>query len=238
MERTSLLVVSAHAADFVWRAGGVIAKYVKMGKKVQIIALSYGERGESAELWKQGKTLGEVKTARREESSKAAQILGAPVRFLDWDDYPIRITDDRLIELVKILREYQPENIVTHGRKDPFNTDHETVADAVHRASILSIARGVLPEVPVCKQPRIFGFEHHQSELSEFYPDLVIDITDVFDIKRKAMECFQAQSHLIEYYSERAFIRGNHARRISGIQDYKFAEAFMRTYPYVGGEFL
>lgn len=237
-ERTSLLVISAHAADYVWRAGGVIAKYVKKGRKVQIIALSYGERGESAELWKQGKTLDEVKKARREESSKAASILGAQVDFLDWDDYPIVISDERLMELVKLLRKYQPENIVTHGRNDPFNMDHETTADAVHKASILSIARGVLPDVEICKQPRIFGFEHHQSELSQFYPDVVIDISDVFEIKRQAMECFQAQHHLIKYYSQRAFIRGNHARRISGNQEYKYAEAFLRTYPYVGGEFL
>lgn len=238
MEKTSLLVVSAHSADYVWRAGGVIAKYVKMGKKVQIIALSFGERGESGELWKQGKDLDEIKAARKEESSMAARILGAPVTFLDWDDYPLRITDERLTELVKLLRQYQPENIVTHGKHDPFNMDHETTADAIHKASILSIARGVLPDVPICKQARIFGFEHHQPELSQFYPEVVIDISDVFEIKRKAMECFQTQSHLIEYYTQRAFLRGNHARRISGIQDYKYAEAFLRTYPYVGGEFI
>lgn len=238
MEKTSLLVISAHAADYVWRSGGVIAKYVKEGKKVQIVTLSFGERGESADLWKSGKNLEEVKEARREESSNAAKVLGAPVKFMDWDDYPIKIDDGRLMELVKLIRELQPENILTHGRKDPFNMDHETTADVVHKASILAIARGVMPEIPVCRQPRLFGFEHHQSELSEFYPDVIIDITDVFEIKRKAMECFQAQKHLIEYYSMRASMRGNHARRVSGLPDSQYAEAFTRTYPYVGSEFL
>jgi 4-oxalomesaconate hydratase len=47
MENKSILVVSAHAADFVWRAGGAIALYASRGYKVRILCLSYGERGES-----------------------------------------------------------------------------------------------------------------------------------------------------------------------------------------------
>lgn len=148
------------------------------------------------------------------------------------------IDDSRMMQLVKLIRESQPQSILTHGKTDPFNMDHETTANAVHKASILAIARGVMPDLPVCTQPQLFGFEHHQSELSEFYPDIIIDITEVFDLKRKAMECFKTQSHLIEYYTMRASIRGNHARRISGRQEPKYAEAFTRVYPYVGGEFL
>src|ERR1035437_6451997 len=49
----TILVVSAHAADFVWRAGGAIALYASRGYKVRILCLSYGERGESqgADEW-------------------------------------------------------------------------------------------------------------------------------------------------------------------------------------------
>lgn len=235
---TSLLVISAHAADYVWRAGGTIAKYVKMGKSVEIICLSFGERGESNSQWKDGKNIDEVKRIRREESQEAARILGAPIRFMDWDDYPLLIGDSRLVELVKLLRELQPEVILTHGPKDPFNKDHETTADAVHTASILSIALGVLPELKVCRQSRLFGFEHHQSELSSFSPDVIVDITETYDIKKRAMDCFKTQKDLIEYYGNKAAMRGNHARRISGNQSYRFAEAFLRYYPFVGGELL
>lgn len=44
----SALVVSAHSADFVWRAGGAIAQHTQLGYKVHIVCLSFGERGESA----------------------------------------------------------------------------------------------------------------------------------------------------------------------------------------------
>ena len=157
MSKTSLLVISAHAADFVWRSGGVIAKYVKEGKSVKVVCLSFGERGESAELWKRGLSLEEVKNARREESSRAAEVLGAPISFMDWDDYPLRIDDSRLMQLVKLIRESQPQAILTHGRTDPFNMDHEATANAVHNASILAIAQGVMPDLPICNQPRRYS---------------------------------------------------------------------------------
>ena len=40
-----------------------------------VVCLSFGERGESAKLWKQpGMTLNHVKAARRSEAEKAAHI--------------------------------------------------------------------------------------------------------------------------------------------------------------------
>ncbi len=51
-EKKRLLVVSAHAADYVWRAGGTIAHYIQKGAPVRVIVLSLGVRGESNHLWK------------------------------------------------------------------------------------------------------------------------------------------------------------------------------------------
>ena len=53
IEGKKMLVVSAHAADYVWRAGGTIAKYIKNGADVHLVILSFGGRGESNDLWKQ-----------------------------------------------------------------------------------------------------------------------------------------------------------------------------------------
>ena len=48
MNTKTALVVSAHSADFVWRAGGAIALHAAEGVAVTVVCLSYGERGESA----------------------------------------------------------------------------------------------------------------------------------------------------------------------------------------------
>ena len=59
-----ILVVGAHSADFVWRAAGAIAVITANGGQATVVALSYGERGESGELWKQpGQTVEQVKRA-------------------------------------------------------------------------------------------------------------------------------------------------------------------------------
>src|SRR5689334_15195944 len=91
---STMLVVSAHAGDFVWRAGGAIAAATMRGERAVVVCLSYGERGESASQWLQGKSLDEIKAIRREEASAAASALGAEIEFLDLGDYPLVESED------------------------------------------------------------------------------------------------------------------------------------------------
>ena len=77
-QQESLLVVSAHAADFVWRAGGAVALAAARSDQVTVLCLSYGERGESASAWRAGKTLEEIKAQRRDEATSAAAATCTP----------------------------------------------------------------------------------------------------------------------------------------------------------------
>ncbi|MCL6490168.1 MAG: PIG-L family deacetylase, partial [Alicyclobacillus mali] len=128
------MVVSAHAADFVWRAGGAIALYSERGWTVRVLCLTYGERGESASLWKEGKSLDEIKRRRREEAERAADILGAEIRFLDVGDYPIEVTPDLRDALVQEFRKYRPDVLLSHTFVDPYNADHPRTAELVREA--------------------------------------------------------------------------------------------------------
>ena len=121
----TILVFSAHAADFVWRAGGAIALYASRGARVRILCLSYGERGESQGAWKEpGMTVERVKVIRRAESERAAGLLGAEVRFFDAGDYPLRPSDALVEALVQEYRTCRPEIVLTHAYDDPYNPDH------------------------------------------------------------------------------------------------------------------
>ena len=125
-DRRTALVVSAHAADFVWRCGGAIALHQEKGVEVTIVCLSFGERGESARLWKQaGATLDKVKAVRRGEAENAAKALGAhDLICFDLGDYPLNLDEDAKYRLVDVLRAVQPSFILTHSKYDPYNTDH------------------------------------------------------------------------------------------------------------------
>ena len=73
--------------------------------------------------------------------------------------------------------------------------------------------------------------------MCEFKPQVLLDITPVFDRKRKAMECMDAQEHLWEYYTQLALRRGTQAVRNSGRKEIRYAEAYQRIYPQVTDQF-
>src|SRR5689334_6979028 len=96
----STLVGTAHAGDVVRRPGRAIAVAASRGEKVTVACLTFGERGESAKAWREGRKLEEIKAIRRDEAERAAATLGAEVRFFDAGDYPLVATaelTDRLV---------------------------------------------------------------------------------------------------------------------------------------------
>jgi 4-oxalomesaconate hydratase len=229
-----LMVIGAHSADFVWRAGGACAVTATNGGTAKVIALSYGERGESGELWKEeGQTIENVKKVRHGEAERAAAALGASFECLDMGDYPLNIDPDRLNLISEKIREFGPDVLITHTDTDPFNPDHPVAYAAVNRARGLASGAGVSSAFKTIAPPVFYLFEPHQPELCNFTPNTFVDITNVIEAKRKAMQEMKAQKYLQTYYDQRADQRGNHARRSSGNQDIRQAEAFQRVTPNV-----
>lgn len=234
MENKKLLVIGAHSADFVWRAAGTIAVTTSQGSSAFVLALTYGERGESGELWKEsGQTVENVKRIRHKEAETAAAAVGASFNCLDLGDYPLNLTNEAMDQLVEQIWEIGPDIILTHTPVDPFNPDHPAAYQAVQRGRLLASGAGVASAFKRIDPPDLYLFEPHQPELCEFVPNTFIDITPVWSKKVKAMEAMQAQSYLQSYYTELASRRANHARRISGLNEIRYAEALQRTLPWV-----
>jgi 4-oxalomesaconate hydratase len=231
-----LLVVSAHAADFVWRAAGYISVVTSAFGEAHVVCLSYGEHGESPGAWKQpGMTVDRVKEIRRAEAEAAGQVLGASMHFLDRGDYPLPDSDELVLELAELMRELQPGVILTHSRIDPYNYDHPRAADLTLRARMVAQAQGRPSAHPVLGAPPVFRFEPHQPEMCEFRPDVLVDITPVFDLKQRAMAAMGTQEHLVRYYEDLAERRGVQARRNGGLASIRYAEAYQRVFPQVSG---
>jgi 4-oxalomesaconate hydratase len=206
------LVVSAHAADFVWRCGGAIALHAEKGYRITVVCLSFGERGESAKLWKEpGMTLERVKDARRAEAERAAEALGVhDLVAFDLGDYPLRMPDAAKDRLVDVIRGVQPAFMLSHSQYDPYNTDHMRTTEIVLECRMVAQAWG-------------------------WRPDVFLDITSVWEKKRAAIECMAGQEHLWDYYTRVAQNRANHFQRNSGGQSggraAKYAEGFQSIFP-------
>jgi 4-oxalomesaconate hydratase len=230
------LVISAHAADFVWRCGGAIALHQTRGIEVTVICLSFGERGESARLWKEGKSLDEVKAIRRKEAEDAAAVLKVhALECLDLGDYPLRLDAAAQERVVDIIRRVQPAFMLTHSHYDPYNTDHMRTTEFVLTCRMIAQAWGHKPGEQVLGAPQLYLFEPHQTEQMGWKPDTFLDITEVWDKKRAAIECMAGQHHLWDYYTNLAENRANHFRRNSGGQaggrPARYAEAFQSVFP-------
>jgi len=236
MTKTAL-IVSAHSADFVWRCGGAIALHQSLGYEVTVVCLSYGERGESAKLWKQdGMTLDKVKTARRKEAENAAAALDVhDIQFFDLGDYPLEMDREAKFRLVDVIRAVQPDFMMSHSMEDPYNTDHPYATKMAIECRMIAQAWGHNPGEKVLGAPQLYLFEPHQTERMNWKPDTFLDITPVWDKTRAAIECMEGQQHLWDFYTNVAENRGNHFRRNSGGQAggraATHAEGFQSVYP-------
>jgi 4-oxalomesaconate hydratase len=226
------LVITAHPGDFVWRAGGAIALHVKRGMRVKILCLAYGERGESQFAWKQaGATLAEVKAGRKDEAERAAAILGAEIEFMDAGDYPLRTTDKMLDRAIDIFHEMNPSFVLTHSLEDPYNVDHPEATRFAQEARIIAQAAGHKPDsARTYAAPPVFLFEPHQPEQCNFKPNVILNIDEVWEQKRKAFEVLAAQKHLWDYYTRVALNRGMQGGRNSG-KAMTYGEAYQRLFP-------
>ncbi len=242
MPDKTALVVSAHSADFVWRCAGAIALHAEKGYAVTVVCLSYGERGESAKLWKEpGMTLDKVKSGRRKEAENAAAAIGvSDIQFFDLGDYPLELDREAKFRLVDTIRAVQPAFLLTHSLDDPYNTDHPYTARVTLECRMVAQAWGHKPGEKVLGAPQLYLFEPHQTEQCGWEPDTILDITPVWEKKKKAIECMEGQQHLWHYYENVAENRANHFRRNSGGQaggrEAKYAEAFQSIFPRTADE--
>ena len=177
-----------------------------------------------------------VKALRREEALAAAAVLGGEVEFFDCGDYPMNFTPANLDRLVDIYRSLKPQFILTHSLEDPYNFDHPLAARVAQEARIVAQAHGHKPGGDVLGAPPVFLFEPHQPEQCNWKPQVLLDITPVWDKKRKAFEIMAAQEYLWEYYTRVALNRGVQAARNSEKKQIKYAEAYQRLFPQVAEE--
>ena len=229
----SMLIVSAHAADFVWRAGGAIGLHTLNGGKATVVSLSYGENGESGDLWREpGQTVEAVKSHRHAEALAASTALGAEFIPMDLGDYPLEVSGASMQKLASIYVEKRPDVLLVHAPEDPFNPDHPVASFAAQKARLLATGAGGVPaSFKTIPPPVMYAFEPHQPDLCSFKPDTFVDVTNVWPRKTEAMSAMAAQSYLQDHYTRRAEQRAFQSMYAGFGKDTRYVEAFQRLTP-------
>src|SRR5678816_948303 len=182
--KLDILAIGVHPDDIELGCSGTIINEIKNGKKVGIVDLTQGELG----------TRGSV-DLRYTEAANAAAILGVHVRenlkmadgFFTNDE-----THQRL--LIQAIRKYQPEIILGNALHDR-HPDHGRAGHLITTAAFLSGLMRIETQDKNGEQQERWRPKYILHYIQDWYhePDLLIDISDAFEQKMKAIEAYNTQ---------------------------------------------
>ena len=181
--KVDILAIGAHPDDVELGCGGTLAKLISEGKKVAIVDLTQGELGTRG-----------TNVTRAQEAASASEILGISAREnLKMKDGFILNSEEYQIQIVKMIRKYQPE-IVLANAVDDRHPDHAKAAKLVSDACFLSGLVKIETELDGENQKQWRPKQvFHYIQWKHITPDFVIDISDFMEKKIEACLAYKTQ---------------------------------------------
>ena len=180
-----VLIFAAHPDDAELSMGGTIAKLTSAGFRIGIIDLSKGELG----------TRGTADT-RKKEAQKAGEILRITLREnLELKDGSLKFNDKYLNKIISRIRKHQPKIIFAPYFNDR-HPDHIGTSQLVKEAMFFS----GLPKIETKDNGKIQKPFRPQKlfyymQTYEFKPAFIVDISNYFETKMKAVKAYDTQFH-------------------------------------------
>ena len=176
--KLDILVFGAHPDDVELSCSGTIIKHIKKGLKVGIIDLTRGELG----------TRGTIVT-RDKETKNASKILGVQIREnMNFKDGFFENSEKNKIELIKKIRKYQPDIVITNATSDR-HPDHPRASNLTIDACFLSGLEKIKTNQKVWRPSHIY----HYIQYNNILPDIVVDITNEMEQKLQSVLCYKTQ---------------------------------------------
>lgn len=187
----TVFVVAAHPDDEILGVGGTVAKHVAAGDKVYAMILGEGQtsRGERREDISQ-----EVVDELHRNTLESAKAVGyEQVYFANFPDNRFDRVDllDIVKEVEKKIRELTPEIVYTHYSGD-LNIDHQYTARAVLTAT-RPIGEYSVKEIYAFETLSSTEWNFDYSAQTGFAPNVFVDITDYYEKKEAAMNCYVSE---------------------------------------------
>ncbi len=221
-----VMVVTAHPDDSEFGAGGTIAKLVKEGCEVTYVIVTNGNKGSGDRTM----TSERLALIREAEQRNAARTLGvARVEFLGYPDCEVEDTRELRCDVTRQIRRWRPDLVIAMNPHRSYNLggshrDHRITA-GVALDCVYPLARDHLafPELMPDYEPHKV-LEIHLMQWEN--PQLVVDISDVMDLKLKALACHASQFADFPGVEKRVRERSAELGKPKG---YAYAETFDRV---------
>lgn len=199
-----VLVLVPHPDDETLGCGGAIALHCRQGDRVKIVFATDGGAGDPLGYYAGSN----YRALRRAEAGRAGEVLGtSDLIFWDYEDGKLSEAADLPDRLAGLFAADRPEIIYRPSVRE-IHPDHWALGVAVERA--LQAYSGTVAA-------------HAYEIWATVQPTLVIDITDVWDQKRKAVEQYQSQLRYNDYLH---MVAGLNAYRTIHVPSARYVEAF------------
>ena len=188
-ESTRLLVVGAHPDDPDLKAGGLAALYARLGNEVRFLAMTDGGAGHH-EL-----TPERLIERRRAEARAAAAVIGIEYRILNNPDGELEPTLDTRRELIREIRAYDPDLLLTHRPAD-YHPDHRYTAQLVRDSAYMVTVPHICPDTPALRRDPVIGYLPDTFERPVPYtPHVVFSIDEVIEDKLEMLHQHESQMY-------------------------------------------
>jgi bacillithiol biosynthesis deacetylase BshB1 len=173
-----MLAFGAHPDDVELFAGGTLAKTAALGYATGVADMTRGELGTRG-----------TATIRKKEALKAAEILGLKVREnMGFKDGNVSVTPEARLKVIRILRKYRPNIVLTHYWDDK-HPDHvhtsRLVAEAIHHSGLAKIKTGQ----PRHRPPVLLYFKLP----ANLTPSFVVDVSEYNELRKAAIGAYRSQ---------------------------------------------
>lgn len=169
-------MIGAHQDDNEFRCGGLASKLVKKGHDVRFLSMCNGSGGHHI------MTPEETVKRRALESATVGKYLGITYDVWDIDDCNLIADLNTRKRLIRYIREYKPDIIITHRLND-YHADHRAAGQLVQDASYLLTVPHECPDVPAMRFMPVIMYNEDRFANPPFRPDIVINIDDEVNTK-------------------------------------------------------
>ena len=186
-DQLRVLVFGAHPDDAEFGAGGLLTLHADAGSVIRLVSVTDGSAGHQ--------TLGRAALAarRKDEAQRAAVLLGAQVDVWETPDGELTPTLALRRRVIEEISSFRPDLVLTHRIHD-YHPDHRATAELVRDACYMVRVPTIVPNVPALSaDPVVAAMVDFFTRPQPFQPDVVVDISSVFDRVVQLLDCHESQ---------------------------------------------
>jgi LmbE family N-acetylglucosaminyl deacetylase len=186
-EPSRVIVFGAHPDDCDIGAGGIAAKFARMGHKVKFVAVTNGDAGH------QEIGGGPLAKRRRAEAEESGRRLGIEYEVLDNHDGELLPTLEVRQQVIRRIRRWNAD-VVIAPRPNDYHPDHRYTGVLVQDAAYMVVVPNVTPDTPPLRKNPVFLYMQDRFQKpAPFRPDIAVDIDDVWEKKIDALDAHVSQ---------------------------------------------